>query len=472
MDRRNFMGLAAAGLGALSLRMTGCADPRLADLKFNIKLASLTEHNTSAFSNYSQSQFPANFGTTSYVSRTQTINIDPAKMDMSMNPATPAHVSGTDIHTLIPSRPDLRWFAHLMPWWGSPGEPFSIGLNVNTASYVQSLVTDLMNRGFDGVEISWNGTNSPANEITLKIQSYLKTIPHGAFKFLINVDQGLVHNAGTKGPDLLQGAVRYFQQQYFSDVNYEAVGGVPLLLFYGVRPNIYGGAATMATVKAATGGNMIWAENQTSYLNEDWSDQCYGWVNNYANGVNSSDPYNLKSVTTFLSSVGGQPKQAIGALACGFNGTLSGPNWSLGKYLPRASGDCWMKRAAAINANIPANVTRMHVATWNDYPEGSSIEGGIENDVTVAASIQGRTLNWTVTSGTGDESTIDHYEIYASLDGINAALLGSVPPGTHSFDLGFARHVAAIGSCQVIVDAIGKPCIRDHVSNPVPARRA
>ena len=76
-------------------------------------LVSLTNHNTSAFSAYNSNNFSANFGPTSWVSQSgATIPVDPAKMDESLNPVTPGHVSKTDVHTLIPSRPDLRWFAH------------------------------------------------------------------------------------------------------------------------------------------------------------------------------------------------------------------------------------------------------------------------------------------------------------------------------------------------------------------------
>ena len=44
--------------------------------------------------------------------------VDPTKMDESVDPITPGHVSHTDVHTLIPSRPDLRWFANGTCWLG------------------------------------------------------------------------------------------------------------------------------------------------------------------------------------------------------------------------------------------------------------------------------------------------------------------------------------------------------------------
>src|ERR1039457_1138279 len=122
-------------------------------LNFNVTLASLTNHNTSAYAAYNQANFAANFGTTTWINQNgTTMAVDPTQMDESLNPITPGHVSHTDVHTLIPNRPDLRWFANATPWFGS-GSHISIGLNNNTTSYVAAMITDMKNRGFNGVVI-------------------------------------------------------------------------------------------------------------------------------------------------------------------------------------------------------------------------------------------------------------------------------------------------------------------------------
>src|SRR5579864_4197753 len=87
---------------------------------FNVPLISLTNHNTSAYSNYTFVNFGANFGPTSAVDTVGGyINIDSNKMDMSLNPVTPGHVSRMDVHALLPGHPNLRWFAHATPWFGA-----------------------------------------------------------------------------------------------------------------------------------------------------------------------------------------------------------------------------------------------------------------------------------------------------------------------------------------------------------------
>ena len=180
-------GRAAANDSGLPLADEACS-------AFDIPLASLTAHNTSASPDYeaSSSAVAANFGTTSTVSQAgATVTISPAAMDMSMNPVTPGHVSHTDVHTLVPSRPDLRWFAHITPWFGSSSH-VDIGVNYDTAAYVQAMVTDMKSRGFDGVIIDWYGQGSFEDSVTLKLRTYLDTLPAKSFTFIIMMDKGIV----------------------------------------------------------------------------------------------------------------------------------------------------------------------------------------------------------------------------------------------------------------------------------------
>jgi hypothetical protein len=157
-------------------------------LDFSIPLASLANHHTSAYSAYNQANFAANFGTTSWVSQSgATMTVDPSKVDESLNPITPGHVSKTDVHSLIPSRPDLRWFAHATPWFGSPSH-INIGLNNNTTAYVAAMITDMKNRGFNGVVIDWYGQGHSTDGVTQKIKSYLASLTNNTFTYIIMVE--------------------------------------------------------------------------------------------------------------------------------------------------------------------------------------------------------------------------------------------------------------------------------------------
>jgi hypothetical protein len=430
-------------------------------LNFNITLTSLTNHNTSAYPAYNQANFPANFGTTSWVNQNgTTITIDPSQMDESLNPVTPGHVSKTDVHTLIPSRPDLRWFAHATPWFGTSSHP-NIGLTNDTAAYVASMITDMKNRGFNGVVIDWYGSTDSTDGVVQKIKAYLAGIPGNTFTYIVMVDGGLKGGLGTNN---FQTQIQYCQAQYFSDPNYEheaSSGGEPILMFFGVRSDI--GETAMATAKAYCGGNMVWVEQGTSYLGESWEDECFEWADCFTSGVNASDPFNLSAVTSDFSAIKSSGKKAFGAMCSQFNGTLTETlAWSLGKYLPGSNGLCMVERAASINAAIPSNMTRMQWVTWSDWQEGSEVEAGIEDHVALTTQVTSNLLSWTVTAG--QVQAIDHYEIYASANGVSSAFLVSVPTSVSQTNL--SQLGLASGTYQIYVDAIGKPCVRDHLSSP------
>ena len=436
-------------------------------MSFDLTLASLTNHNTSAYAAYNQAKFPANFGTTSWVNRDgTTIAINPTEMDMSLNPVTPGHVSKMDVHTLIPSRPDLRWFAHITPWFTGSSPHINIGLTNNTTDYVQAMVTDMKYRGFNGVIIDWDGPTDSTDGVTQKIKSYLASLTNNTFTYIVMIDKGtLTGTNAAQNQAILQTNVQYCQTQYLNDTNYEReplTNGKPILMFFGARAIV--GDAGMAAVKANTGGNMIWVENPT-YLYSSWEDQCFLWTDQFDNGINTNDPFNLTVITNDYVPIRTSGKMAFGAMCGNFNGTLTGTtNWSLGRYLPSSNGLCLIQRAAAINSVIPANVTRMQWATWSDWEEGTEVESPIDNNVTLSIQIIATNiLSWTNING--DQRTIDHYEIYASTDGTNAAYLGSVPVGVSQTNLsttGFTQ-----GVYQLYVDAIGKPCIHDHISPSV-----
>lgn len=430
---------------------------------YSLPLASLTAHNTAASPHYDQAHFPANFGTTTWIAQSgTTMPVDPKKADVSLNPVTPGHVSNVDVHTLVPSRPDLRWFAHITPWFraGGGGGHVDIGLEYASAEYVASMVTDMKNRGFDGVIIDWYGKGSYSDQVTLLLQKHLASISGNTFKFIVMMDKGI----SGLSQAVLETQVKYVQSQYFGDPAYELEGGEPILMFFGVE-NAIGGSA-MAQVKADTGGKMVWVLQGSGSVGNSWVDQAFDWTHDFHDGPSSTDPYALAGVAGFYGAIGKQSKKAFGSMVAGFNGTLTkSVSWSMGKYLPRGSGACLVQWAKKIDAVIPANVTRMQWATWSDWEEGTQIESGVENDFAVQAKLSGGTLSWTFTSGTGDESTIDHYEIYASTDGTNAVDLGAVKPGVHTFELGNA-HCSVPAGAKLFVNAVGKPNIRDHLGAP------
>lgn len=443
-------------------------------LNFNVTLGSLTNHNTSAFPSYNCSSIPANFGPTTAVDTvSDTYLINSNLMDMSLNPITPGHVSHVNVHTLIPSRPELRWFANGTCWWGKSSH-IDIGVNDNTDAQVAAEISDLESRGFDGIIFSWYGQGSFEDSVALKVQQYLHSSSNTNknFKMMIMIVFG--NFAGQEGVPNLEANINYCQSQYFSDTNYECEpvnGGKPLLMFFNVYNynSDYDSAAKMLAIKnATTGSSALWVQENTGSMGAAWVDQAYLWTDDYTGGIKDSgfftDPFNLHTATNQFATIkANNTKQAFGAMCAHFNGTLTKKtSWSLGKFLQSSNGLCEVTRAAAYNKMMPANMTRMQWATWSDWEEGTEVMSGTENNFALNPAMSStNVLAWTITSGY--EATIDHYDIYAQTNGGDAAWLCAVTNGVHQVNVG---QFLSTGSYQLYVNAVAKPCIRDHMSVP------
>ncbi|HTB85186.1 MAG TPA: hypothetical protein VK742_16190, partial [Candidatus Sulfotelmatobacter sp.] len=75
----------------------------------------------------------------------------------------------------------------------------------------------------------------------------------------------------------------------------------------------------------------------------------------------------------------------------------------------------------------------------------------------------------TLTSG--DVRTVDHFDVYASTDEVNAALICSNVP-TSILQTNLSLIGLPSGNYQYYVDAVGLPCIRDHLSTPATSIQA
>ena len=104
----------------------------------------------------------------------------------------------------------------------------------------------------------------------------------------------------------------------------------------------------------------------------------------------------------------------------------------------------------------------LQLVTWNDYEEATEIESGIDNCLTLSASVATNALQWTIN---GNENTVDHYSVYISSDGENLMSLTDSAVGIYSLNLcGFA---IPAGNYQLFVQAVGKPSLANQITSAV-----
>jgi hypothetical protein len=189
------------------------------------------------------------------------------------------------------------------------------------------------------------------------------------------------------------------------------------------------------------------------------SDGSISWV--IIDTKNAND-WEQSYLDNFYQTATGYPsEQAFGATYKGFNDTLA--SWGSNRIMNQNCGQTWLSTFSEIGKYYGGSAPQLEslqLVTWNDYEEGTEIESGIDNCVSMSASVTGTQLSWTVT---GNENTIDHYTPFISIDGENLMPLSDVPAGVHSVDL--SAYGFATGTYTVYVKAVGKPTLKNQMSN-------
>lgn len=187
------------------------------------------------------------------------------------------------------------------------------------------------------------------------------------------------------------------------------------------------------------------------------SDGSYSWV------MPTTSDYGMSYLASFYDS--GMPltnEQTVGAAYKGFNDSLAA--WGSGRIMGQQCGQTWLQTFSEINGlyNSGRQLSALQLVTWNDYEEGTEIESGISNCVTVSATVSGSSLQWTIK---GDETTVDHYVAYISADGRNLMSLGDFNTGSNSMNL--CGYSIPNGSYTLFVQAVGKPSLTNQMSGAV-----
>jgi hypothetical protein len=353
----------------------------------------------------------------------------------------PGSVSKVDLHSLLYTGATTKIFAHYMPWWNSAGH-VSIGLGdeANSAA-VNAQVADAISRGVDGFIIDWYGPqNTHHNTATMNVKAAAEASPN--FEFAIIEDSGALTGAADPTTKLMSD-IQYMNDNYFSSPRYYRSNGRPVVGFF-LNTSL---SINWATIAAQAAGNPLLIFRNASGFTSD-------------NGV-------ADYLDNFYTAGIAHPSLlTMGAAYKGFNDSIA--SWTAHRVMNQQCGQTWLASFADVNKHYSASnqLPFLQLVTWNDYEEGSEMESGIDNCVTVSASLAGQTLNWSIT---GQESTLDHYVIYVSQDGQNLMPLAEAPAGDHTMDI--SGYIFASGTYKIYVKAVGKPGLLNQMSAAVTLTR-
>jgi hypothetical protein len=365
-----------------------------------------------------------------------------------------------DTRTLLYPGATTKIYAHFMAWFGQSSH-MDVGYTSSDPNQVSRQVSDALSRGISGFIEDWYGQNNTMPNTTAFALKAEAESRNGAFQFAIMEDGGALNKCNaTAGCDLTGQMIidlTYAYNNFETSPAYMKINGRPAVFFF--DPDRYG-TLDWARVVANVPGNPLLIFQNSGGFTHAQSNGSISWV--IINTSNANDWSQSYLDNFYAAGVAHPLAHAFGATYKGFNDTAA--SWSLNRIVNQNCGQTWLSTFAEMGKyySQATQLESLQLVTWNDYEEATEIETGIDNCVSVSASISGNVVSWTVL---GNENTIDHYTPFISIDGEHLMPLSDVPAGVHSMDIS-SYHFAS-GSYSVYIKAMGKPSIKNQVSNKV-----
>ena len=477
---------------------TGPSSPQSSSLSV-VSLESLTANNTSACP--ASGSLPA-WCKTAFTGQSDTRD---GVLTPVFDPSA-GNVSTEDIHGYLANGTKTRIFANFMVGFcintnsAYCSDNVEVGYTSNNAATVGAQAADLEARHFDGGIMSWEGAGTSEDSATLLFQSWEDQ--HACSGSTCKLSYLIMYNGasmnynvkstgapGTSGASCsgltgtsyencviahIRNDMCWMNGKHWGNVAYEKLNGRPVLQIFpdeGVI-SLTGPAPSWADVwanienwnndlpqncgaapyNADNGVPLIVFENSPGFTHQDSSGSAY-WIEPAGTNLATDQfIYNIgpqggsATLDSFLATSLAHPSELVWTNGFkGFNSIQA--QWGPGRIMDQQCGQTWIDSLRESNNYYHDGVSYLHVATWNDYNEGTEIETGIDNCYTVSADISRSSITWQLntSSANANLSTVSHIEIYDSPDGKNLTLLdtqaaadsgsyslSSLSPGTHT----------------------------------------
>jgi PKD repeat protein len=374
------------------------------------------------------------------------------------------NISKVPIRSLLYPGSTAKIYAHLVPWFGF-GDHMNVGYVSGDVVQVQRQVNDMLSRGIDGAIIDWYGRGESSAHFAsydLATQAVMHEAElHPGFTFAIMHDAGALKTcAATIGCDVTQTLIddlNYVNVTYSGSTAYLNSGGRPVVYFFGHEAY----TIDWTRVRAGVAGNPMFIFRNGSGFTKPQTSGAFSWVE--PTTVTATNPMAINYLDNYYKTALGFPTEySTGSAYKGFNDTLA--LWGSNRIIDQQCGQTWLQSIADAGKYYSSlkQMLGIQLVTWNDYEEASEIESGIDNCVTVSATVAGTVASWTIT---GQMNTVDHFTVFASQDGANLMWLADLPTSTTSLDL--ATFGLNAGNYTIFVKAVGKATLTNKISSGV-----
>jgi hypothetical protein len=337
--------------------------------------------------------------------------------------AAPASVSKMDIHSMLRNGSETRVLVRYMPWWGEP-KHIDVGYREDDAAQVGRQVADMASRGIDGAIVAWYGAKDRYKDAVA--HRLLRAAERqGHFEVGVSIDIGSMKECVKGGCDAtteLISLIGYVAREFWSSPAYLKYQGRPVLTSFGLEKL----AIDWNRVKQNAPGNPILLFRNSGGFDKPASDGAFAWI--APETANDRDPMGTEYLHRFYkAAMAHKGAVVMGSAYSGFNDAAA--SWGKGRKIDQGCGRTWLETFALANEYLEHGGTLpfLIVPTWNDYEEGTEIESGIDNCVTLEARAEGSKLHWKVH---GDERTIAQFLVYSG-----NAEVARLPRGTHAWTM-------------------------------------
>jgi hypothetical protein len=434
----------------------------------------------------------------------QTVTIDPM----------PAAVSTVSIKSALYSGATTRVMAEYQPWFCNTASPCNthqnIGMEESTAAQALAQLQWMKSTGADVVDIDYYGCGASCGQgtthayelsVTNAIASAIAANPSLTPKLVIMLDEGAIWGSGTGqcpagGGDqsacliaAIEAQVDYMEKTWLTQSYYElnATNSHPIVMYFinpGFWPGtsfstVYGAVATHATSGNSCGTGCTYSAT-VDFLDQDsgafsetgiaggfawpqpnaWSSTqqfCY-------QGASSGCTFNY--LADFYSHArAASSKIAVGVLYKGFDDNNA--SWGTDRVIAQQCGQVLGFTAAAIGTagySSSSQLQYVQLATWNDHEEGTEVETGIDNCITLTApTISSGTISWSLVKSDAtyaSTSTIGSFEIDTGTTGPTTPYASGISATATSYS---PAPTLSPGE-NLWVRMIGKPLIQNRLS--------
>lgn len=387
----------------------------------------------------------------------ETGNNTSASAGSSNGNAQPGNVSKLPIRSLLYPGASTLVLTRFMVWFGDKGHK-DFGYRSDDARQVARQVDDMMSRGIDGAVVDWYGPDAGfKNHVT---DLLFREAERRGLKVAISVDAGALKSCKDSGCDMstkLASDLKYVADHFESSPAYLRVGSRPLVTFFGMEKY----PLDWDRIRSQVAGNPLFLFRNSGAFNLSFGDGAYSWI--APESVKPGNPYGFEYLEHFNKTAREHPgKFVMGSAYKGFDDSVAG--WSKGRRIDQNCGRTWLGTFDILKHyyNDSHPLPALIVVTWNDWEEGTEIESGIDNCISIRASADSRRLRWDTD---GPSETLDHNEVFASKNGTDLALIARKP--VKERDLAFGSTGLAPGHYTFYVKTVAKPSLMNHISNAV-----